>query len=707
MFITTARYAAGSPGLGHFCTSKVNLFARRSIIMSASQTKPGSVSVAWFRVGDLRLTDHEPLHQAISTANTIIPFFCLDDRLLQPPPDSLLQLPATGPYRLAAILEAVHSLKTSLHELGSELITTTGNTADALEHLVTTAITATTATSPSPSHITLHYYPCLLNFDGTLGKYFEKEVTERFLHAAAALGIPASVQPCTLGGGGGGTSLLYLPQDIHTIHSSITAGTARAAEGIVDNDRALQTVVELLENKPSMTDFRKLIQTTTPIQRPLPPLSLSSMPPLPVAIRTTEQLQSSNIASNKKCSFKSLERIVEGSDSWKEYYKAAGAEAALQNLKALVFGDGEGTFSPALVDTKRIGGRVVRVQRPPVTEKEVQARLDRLFIGESSSPGAAGHDGGGSDGDSTPPSGGPLMNSYRESRMNASNGLETSAMLSLSLSLGTLSIRTLYWTTLEAMVLLQDDDTTTAEKEDWQWREPIKESPGHHWLLMHLGIRDFFTYYALKAALSLEKTTTTTTTATTITVRPSPGCHPSLKSYDVSGPGNRTDLIWSTNQDFLSSWAQGHTGFPFVDASMRELAQTGWCSNRGRQNVASFLSKALHVDWRLGAEIFASLLLDHDVAVNWASWAYVAGVGADPRDRVFKTVTQGEKYDPKGDYIVEWVPQVDSEDGKDSESVVLRHRPWERKAEGGYLLYPAPIIDPTSQVGKGPPSLKK
>lgn len=637
------------------------------MIMSSASPTQGGVSIAWFRIGDLRLIDHEPLHEAISSAATknIIPFFCLDDRLLKPVPDSLLHLPATGPYRLAAILEATHCLKVALQELGSDLITSTGNTAEALEHLVTA--TATADSSPPPSHITLHYYPCLLDFDGKLGKNFEKEVTDKFLQAAATQNIPARLQPCTLGGGGG-TSLLHLPEEIAAIHSS-TAGAARHIEkdSTSEEGNVLNSVVQLLESKPSMTDFRKVIQRTVEIRHALP--SPVALPPLSADLMT--------YLHNKDWGFKPLECIAEDSLNWREYYIAAGADDALRNLEKLAFGsdtDGQKSFSPALVDVKRLGDRVVRIQRPPIGEKEVQARLDRLFIAGTTS---SAHTADGNFLDR-----GPLMTSYRESRMTASNGLQTSAMLSLALSLGTLSIPCLYWKTLQAML-----DHQGGSIDMWEWSEPTKKSPGHHWLLMHLGIRDFFIYYAVKSALEHSATSSLS----------------SLQSFPMSGPQHRKDLTWSTNQEILSSWARGQTGFPFVDASMRELLHTGWCSNRGRQNVASFLSKALQIDWRRGEEIFSSLLMDHNFAVNWANWAYVAGVGADTRDRVFKTVTQGEKYDPEGEFIAEWVPELAES------SVRSRHRPWEREADSdthersNRSSYPPPIIDPSSQIGKGPP----
>jgi deoxyribodipyrimidine photolyase len=656
--------------------------------MSASPTHDG-VSIAWFRIGDLRITDHEPLHEAISSIATknIIPFFCLDHRLLQPLPDSLLHLPATGPYRLAAILEAVHSLQISLQDLGSDLITSTGNTAESLNHLVTTA-TADSSSRP-PSHITLHYYPCLLDFDGTLGKKFENEVTETFLKAAAAQKIPAQVRPSTLGNGGG-TSVLYLPEEIAAIHST-TAGTAGHLNETLHSEEysGVHAVVQLLESKPSMTEFRKIIQTTTHI-RPALPAPVVPLPPMLTGIRTH--------LYSKNWGFKPLEPIPQDSLDWREYYIAAGAEEALKNLEKLALGGGGGgdsgggggyiqpsSFAPALADEKQIGDRVVRIQRPPIGEKEVQARLDRLFIGETSSGlGAITADGKLPFPISVSV---PLMNSYRESRMTASNGLQTSAMLSLALSLGTLSIRSLYETTVQAM--LDDHEPggrSSSSIDNWQWSEPTIKSPGHHWLLMHLGIRDFFSYYAVKCALEHPFSTS---------------CSSNLRNFPASGPRDRKDLAWSTNQDFLSSWAQGQTGFPFVDASMRELIHTGWCSNRGRQNVASFLSKFLHIDWRRGEEFFSSVLIDHNFAINWASWAYVAGVGADPRDRVFKTVTQGEKYDPEGEFIAEWVPELAESSGQ------CRHRPWERKSENdsherkNRPSYPAPIMNPRFQIGKG------
>ena len=102
-------------------------------------------------------------------------------------------------------------------------------------------------------------------------------------------------------------------------------------------------------------------------------------------------------------------------------------------------------------------------------------------------------------------------------------------------------------------------------------------------------------------------------------------------------------------------WAEGETYEPFVNANMLELKHTGWMSNRGRQNVASYFAKNLLLDWRMGAAYFEALLLDYDVHSNYGNWMYVAGVGNDPRDRKFNVQFQAERYDPKGAFQKLWL----------------------------------------------------
>ena len=122
------------------------------------------------------------------------------------------------------------------------------------------------------------------------------------------------------------------------------------------------------------------------------------------------------------------------------------------------------------------------------------------------------------------------------------------------------------------------------------------------------------------------------------------------------------DLIqpeWNDDPQLIEAWKQGRTGYPFIDANMRELMRSGWMSNRGRQVVASFLIKDMKMDWRIGAEWFESHLLDYDVGSNWANWAYLAGVGGDPRNaRYFAVAKQQAMYDPKGEFVGLWIPAL-------------------------------------------------
>lgn len=118
-------------------------------------------------------------------------------------------------------------------------------------------------------------------------------------------------------------------------------------------------------------------------------------------------------------------------------------------------------------------------------------------------------------------------------------------------------------------------------------------------------------------------------------------------------------IPWKQDWQRFDLWREGKTGYPLVDANMKELAATGFMSNRGRQNVASFLTKNLGIDWRMGAEWFESLLIDYDVCSNWGNWNYTAGVGNDARGfRYFNIAKQTKDYDPQGEYIKYWLPKL-------------------------------------------------
>lgn len=150
---------------------------------------------------------------------------------------------------------------------------------------------------------------------------------------------------------------------------------------------------------------------------------------------------------------------------------------------------------------------------------------------------------------------------------------------------------------------------------------------------------------------------------------------------------NKFDYFpWQQNARLLSSWQQGQTGIPIIDAGMRELWETGYMHNRVRMIVASFLVKNCLIDWREGAHWFWDCLVDADLANNSASWQWVAGSGADaaPYFRIFNPVLQAEKFDPDGQYILTYVPEL--------KSIQQKHlfAPWLSKQK---IDYPAPIID--------------
>lgn len=128
--------------------------------------------------------------------------------------------------------------------------------------------------------------------------------------------------------------------------------------------------------------------------------------------------------------------------------------------------------------------------------------------------------------------------------------------------------------------------------------------------------------------------------------------------FKLSGLWN-VQKSWDQNPEQFEKGQTGTTGIPFIDADMRELYFTGYMSNRGRQNVASFLAKDLNIDWRKGASWFESLLIDYNVYSNWGNWNYNAGVGGDPGiDRFFNIILQAKKYDPQAEFIRLWVPEL-------------------------------------------------
>jgi deoxyribodipyrimidine photo-lyase len=193
------------------------------------------------------------------------------------------------------------------------------------------------------------------------------------------------------------------------------------------------------------------------------------------------------------------------------------------------------------------------------------------------------------------------------------------------------------------------------------------ENDSTYWLLFELLWRDFFQFQAAKHGAQF---------------------------FARPGIRERHDVDWRDDDAAFERWAAGETGVPFVDANMRELKRTGYMSNRGRQNVASFLANNLRLDWRRGAAYFETQLVDYDPASNYGNWAYVAGVGNDSRDRYFNVVKQARSYDPDAAYVTHWLPELAPLPPE------YAHEPWtlrrEEQAEYGVELgvdYPEPMID--------------
>lgn len=200
---------------------------------------------------------------------------------------------------------------------------------------------------------------------------------------------------------------------------------------------------------------------------------------------------------------------------------------------------------------------------------------------------------------------------YKETR-NGSLGLDYSSKFSPWLAIGSLSPRYIY-----QQVKLYEQTRT--------------KNDSTYWLIFELLWRDYFKFVAKKFGKLLFRPT-------------------GIRNVEIKH---------INNAEHFNRWALGQTGMPFVDASMKELLATGFMSNRGRQNVASYFVKDLGLNWQLGAAWFEYLLVDYDAASNWGNWNYIAGCGNDPREnRHFNIAKQAETYDHKGLYIKTWLPEL-------------------------------------------------
>ena len=217
-----------------------------------------------------------------------------------------------------------------------------------------------------------------------------------------------------------------------------------------------------------------------------------------------------------------------------------------------------------------------------------------------------------------------LLKSYKETR-NGLIGMDYSSKFSPWLALGCISPRSIF-------------------EEVKKYERQRKKNNSTYWLVFELIWRDYFRFIAQKHG---------------------------DKIFHVEGIKNQVDS-WRRDRPQFEAWVEGKTGVPFVDANMRELKATGFMSNRGRQLVASFLVNDLGIDWTWGASYFESQLIDYDVCSNWGNWMYVGGVGNDPREnRYFNILRQAKNYDPNGDYVRIWIPELATISG------FSIHQPWE------------------------------
>ena len=199
---------------------------------------------------------------------------------------------------------------------------------------------------------------------------------------------------------------------------------------------------------------------------------------------------------------------------------------------------------------------------------------------------------------------------YKKTR-NGLNGTDYSSKFSPWLALGCISPRQVYWEVKRFEKLHYKNQST-------------------YWLIFELIWRDYFKYVSLRHGNRI---------------------------FHLGGILQK-EYAWSSSVKDLRRWIEGETTEPFVNANMIELKETGWMSNRGRQNVASYLAKDLQIDWRMGAAYFESMLVDYDVHSNYGNWMYVSGVGNDPRDRKFNVRLQAERYDPQGKYQQTWLQKT-------------------------------------------------
>lgn len=235
--------------------------------------------------------------------------------------------------------------------------------------------------------------------------------------------------------------------------------------------------------------------------------------------------------------------------------------------------------------------------------------------------------------------------------------------LSRHLHLGTLSARAVV-----AAVRAAGQDQAQGQAQETERREHQQE-PGHSGFLTEIAWHDFYLHILWHFP------------------------HVAGKAFKPQFDA----LSWENDERLFDAWKQGRTGYPIVDAAMRQLNAEAWMHNRGRMIVASFLTKDLLIDWQWGEQYFMQQLVDGDQAANNGGWQWAAGTGTDPQPffRIFNPTLQGKKFDPQGAYVRRWVPEL----ARVPEKFI--HEPWRlspaERAVTGCADYPEPIVDHATQ----------
>ncbi|KAM3089814.1 FAD-binding domain-containing protein [Phormidesmis sp. 146-35] len=238
------------------------------------------------------------------------------------------------------------------------------------------------------------------------------------------------------------------------------------------------------------------------------------------------------------------------------------------------------------------------------------------------------------------------INEYQEQRNFPAN--PGTSILSAALKFGVIGVRSVWAATINAMEQSRSDETQASIQ---TWRQEIA------WREFYQDVMYHFPELAEGAYRKVLKT-----------------------------------FPWENNEDYFQAWCEGMTGYPIVDAAMRQLNETAWMHNRCRMIVASFLTKDLLVDFRLGEKYFMERLYDGDLSANNGGWQWSASSGMDPKPlRIFNPASQAKKFDPNAEYIRKWLPELRSVDTKDLISGTISEYDRNR------CNYPAPIVDHNQQ----------